>query len=338
MTGTPPTRGRIAAVAAAAVTAGLLAACGGGSQSGPARPAATAPSTATVPTAAPTATTAAPAPVARPAPRPVPILRPAARSSGLSGLLPVVSVGGRVAASIARIAAPDGSGSTVTLLSFDQQRVHLVLHAGSIDPGGTGWLHGPAIGRGEARKLVAAFNGGFRLSTGSGGFREGQRVGAPIQAGLGSIVTYADGRTEIGTWGSDVPAPGTRVASVRQNLMLLIAHGAPAGTLGCRICWGATLGGGDAVARAALAVTADGSLLWAAGEHLTPTALAAVLVEHGAQSAVELDINPSWVAGYVYGHSRAGLTAVPVVAGQLGIPGAFLSPYGRDFFAVVSAG
>lgn len=69
---------------------------------------------------------------------------------------------------------------------------------------------------------------------------------------------------------------------------------------------------------------------------LTVTDLARALVEHGAQSAVELDINPSWVAGYVYGRGRAGLTGVPVVLGQLGVAGAFLSPYGRDFFAVVA--
>ena len=320
--------GRIAVLASASA---CLAACGGTGTA--ARPATSPPATASTATAAPPT----PAPARRPAPRPLPILRAAARSGGLRDFATAVSVGGRPAASIARIAAPDGSGSTVTLLRFDPRRVHLVLHAGSIDPGGSGWLHGPAIGRGEARKLVAAFNGGFRLSTGSGGFREGRRVGAPILPGLGSIVTYADGRTEIGAWGADVPAPGARVASVRQNLMLLVAHGVPAGTLGCRTCWGATLGGGDAVARAGLAVTADGGLLWAAGENLTPTALARALVENGAQNAVELDINPSWVAGYVYGHSRAGLTAVPVVAGQLGVAGAFLSPYGRDFFAVVSA-
>jgi hypothetical protein len=213
-----------------------------------------------------------------------------------------------------------------------------VLHAGLQDPGGTGWAHGPAIGSGEAHKLIAAFNGGFRLSTGAGGFREGQRVGYPLRTGAGSIVTYGDGHTEIGAWRSGVPAPGARIASVRQNLTLLVDHGVAAANLGCRICWGATLGGGDAVARAGLAVTTDGSLLWAAGERLTVAALAQALLAHGAQSAVELDINPSWVAGYLYARGGGQATAVPVVAGQFGVSGAFLAPYTRDFFAVVSAG
>ena len=249
-----------------------------------------------------------------------------------------MTIGGRPAASIAEIAAPDGSGAEVTLMRFDQQLAHLVLHAGSVDPGGSGWPHGSAVGSGEAHKLIAAFNGGFRFSTGAGGFREGQRVGYPLRVGGGSIVTYADGRTAIGAWEAGVPEPGLRIASVRQNLMLLVDHGSAAATLGCRICWGATLGGGAAVARAGLAVTTDGSLLWAAGEHLTAPALAEALVANGADSAVELDINPSWVAGYLYSHRGGQTTAVPVVPGQFGVNGAFLAPYTRDFFSVVGAG
>ncbi len=50
--------------------------------------------------------------------------------------------------------------------------------------------------------------------------------------------------------------------------------------------------------------------------------------------AVELDINPEWVAAYLYGHRRnhAPLVPVPVAPGQPGVPGRFLAPYSRDFF------
>jgi hypothetical protein len=54
--------------------------------------------------------------------------------------------------------------------------------------------------------------------------------------------------------------------------------------------------------------------------------------------AVELDINPEWVAGYLYGH-RGGpgpLAAVPVVPGQQGIPGQFLEPWSRDFLTIAA--
>jgi hypothetical protein len=54
--------------------------------------------------------------------------------------------------------------------------------------------------------------------------------------------------------------------------------------------------------------------------------------------AVELDINPEWVAAYLYGHRGgvAPLAPVPIVPGQPGVPGQFLSPYSRDFFTIVA--
>jgi len=186
--------------------------------------------------------------------------------------------------------------------------------------------------------LVAAFNGGFRLSTGAGGFFSYGRVGARLFDGLGSIVTYADGFTDIGAWNQEVPAPGRQVVSVRQNLKLLIDHGSAAPTLDCLICWGATLGGVTDPARSALGITADGHLVWAGGEHVSVAQLAQALLDAGVVRAVELDINPEWVAGYLYGRrGRAGrLVPVPVVPGQVGVPGFFLVPYSRDFFTIVA--
>jgi hypothetical protein len=91
-------------------------------------------------------------------------------------------------------------------------------------------------------------------------------------------------------------------------------------------------------ARSALGITADGRLVWAGGDHLTVAALADALLGAQAVRAVELDINPEWVAGYLYGH-RGGvgpLAPVAVAPGQSGVPGSFLMPYSRDFFTVVA--
>ena len=126
--------------------------------------------------------------------------------------------------------------------------------------------------------------------------------------------------------------------SVRQNLTLLIDHGAAAPTVGCLSCWGATLGGVSDPARSALGITADGHLVWAGGEHLTIEQLAGALLGARVVRAVELDINPEWVAAYLYGH-RAGqgqLAPVPIVPAQPGVPGQFLAPYSRDFFTVIA--
>jgi hypothetical protein len=229
------------------------------------------------------------------------------------------------------------SPSGVALLAFDQRLVELHLHAGTVDPGGSGWRYGPSVAGFEARRLISAFNGGFKLNVGVGGFMYGGRVGWPLTPRLGSIVTYADGHTDIGSWHGEVPAPGTAVASVRQNLPLLINHGVAASDLGCISCWGATLGGVSAPARSALGITANGTLIWAGGEHLIPAQLAAVLLSVHVVRAVENDINPEWVAAYLYGHrgGRGPLAPVSVVPGQNGVPGYFLVPYSRDFFTVV---
>jgi hypothetical protein len=223
-------------------------------------------------------------------------------------------------------------------MRFDQALVTLNLHAGSSEPEGGGWRYGGEISGREIHRLLAAFNGGFRLSYGSVGFMADGRVGVPLTVGLGSVVTYQDGATQIGAWRQGVPAQGRRVASVLQDLSLLVDHGVAAGNVeSCAIgCWGSTLGGGVDVARSALGIAGDGRLLWAAGESLSPAALAQALIAAGAQRAVELDINPQWVAGYLYLHRGSGPVAVPVVPGQTGIPGQLLSPYGRDFFTIVA--
>ncbi|HWX45528.1 MAG TPA: hypothetical protein VNY52_09425 [Solirubrobacteraceae bacterium] len=241
------------------------------------------------------------------------------------------SVGGQPAAWIAQ-------RSGVTLLRFDQRLVRLDLHAGSGEPRGHGWRYGDRIGASEIHRVVAAFNGGFKLGYGSVGFEAYGRVGVPLAAGLGSIVTYRNGTTEIGAWHRDVPARGLAVVSVLQNLHLLVDRGVVAPTVqSCIvICWGKTVGGLAATARSALGIASNGQLVWAAGERLTPATLAHALVDAGVVRAVELDINPGWVSGYLYIHHSGGPTAVGVVPGQEGIPKRLLGPDRRDFFTIIA--
>jgi hypothetical protein len=244
---------------------------------------------------------------------------------------PVASIGGQPAAWIAQ-------RSGVTLLRFDQRLVHLTLHAGSGEPRGQNWTYGDHIGASEIHRVLAAFNGGFKFSYGSVGFVADGRAAVALTAGLGSIVTYRNGTTDIGAWQEGVPAREPGVVSVLQNLHLLVEHGVAAPTVHACIegCWGGTLGGGPYVARSALGITSEGQLVWAAGESLSPSMIARALVGAGVVRAVELDINPEWVAGYLYIHHRGVPSAVPVVPGQLGIPGRFLAPYSRDFFTILA--
>lgn len=254
------------------------------------------------------------------------LLRPAS-TTGPTPFVPAVRWRGQTAAWVARTPA-------LTLLSFNQRLVELHLHSGSVDAGTTGWHWGDMIAHPERRTIVAAFNGAFKFVTGAGGFMSYGRVGSPLQTGAGSVVTYADGFTDIGTWRAGVPAAGRRVVSVRQNLHLLISAGHAGPDVGCNSCWGATLGGVADPARSALGITADGRLIWAGGEHLTVSALADGLLSAHVVRAVELDINPEWVAGYLYLHRPTSLAAVQQVAGQPGVPGQFFTPYSRDFFVM----
>lgn len=248
-----------------------------------------------------------------------------------AGFTPAVRWRGQTAAWLARTS--DG----FAILRLDQRLVRLHLHSGTLDAGG-GFPFGAAVDRREAGRLVAGFNGGFRLNVGAGGFTAGGHVAVALRDGLGSLVTYANGRSDIGSWHGEVPAAGQRIASVRQNLRLLIDHGAIAPDTSCLTCWGATLGGVAAPARSGLGITGDGRLVWAAGEHATVAQLARALLGAGAVRAVELDINPEWVAGYLYAHHgrQRPLTPEPLVPGQHGVPGFFLTPYSRDFLIAVA--
>ena len=227
--------------------------------------------------------------------------------------------------------------SGVTLMRFDQRLVHLTLHAGYTDGGAAGWTYGDRITTSELHLLIAAINGGFKLTYRNVGFMSGGHV-AVAQAGtrvdrhlFGRHHRHrglAGRRAERGQ-GGVLGAPESR---------LLVDRGVPAANVSdCVIkCWGGTIGLKTVVARSGLGVTAGGQLVWAAGERLTPARLATALIAAGAVRAIELDINPDWVAGYLYAHHPSGPLPVPVVPGQVGIYGKLLAPYSRDFLAFVA--
>jgi len=228
--------------------------------------------------------------------------------------------------------------SGVTLMRIDQHLLHLTLHAGSSDGGVSGWRYGDRITQREIHLLVAGFNGGFRLSYRDVGFMSAGHVAVPLKRGLASIVTYTDGTSDIGAWRAGVPSDAKAVFSVLQNQQLLVDRGVAAANLSSCItaCWGETIGSREAVARSALGITASGQLVWAAGEQLLPIDIARALISARAVRAIELDINPDWVAGYLYVHHPGGPSPVPVVPGQLGIAGQLFEPDARDFLAIVA--
>src|SRR5580693_6463602 len=235
--------------------------------------------------------------------------------------------------SVSRVRAADGS--VVTVATFGGP-VAYVLHNGSGDPGpaAAGLVRaGPAVGGAERRRLLAAFNGGFKLSAGAGGYEQEGHVISPLRAGLISLVIDRSGRARIGVWGHGLPAPGEAVYSVRQNLPPLVLHGKPTKAAADWGLWGSTLGGGEYVARSALGQDAAGHLVYAASMSATPADLASVLAYAGAQIAMELDINPEWVQLDVA--SRPGGRLHAAIGGQNRPANQFLLGWARDFITVL---
>jgi hypothetical protein len=264
---------------------------------------------------------------------PVTIRAPAGPSA--SQAPEAVSSPAPVAPRVTVIRTRTADGSVVTVATF-QGPVTYVLHNGSEDPGATAGRvrAGPDVAGAERKRLLAAFNGGFKLSAGVGGYEQEGHVVATLRRGLASLVIDRSGRARIGVWGRGVPAPGEAVYSVRQNLTPLVLHGKPTAAAADWGLWGATLGGGEYVARSAIGQTAAGNLEYAASMSATPADLAFVLAWTGATTAMELDINPEWVQLDVARRPGGPLSAP--VHGQNRPADQFLVGWARDFIAVLA--
>jgi hypothetical protein len=235
--------------------------------------------------------------------------------------------------SITRVRTSDGA--LVTIATF-LGPVRYVLHDGSGDPGPVPGLRaGPAVTGAERRQLLAAFNGGFKLAAGVGGYMQEGRVLSPLRTGLASLVIDRSGQARIGVWGSGVPVPGEAVYSVRQNLPPLVLDGRPTAAAADWGLWGATLGGGAYVARSAVGQNAAGDLMYAASMSAIPADLASALASRGARIAMELDINPEWVQLDIARRPGGPLTAA--IPGQDRPAGQYLAGWTRDFFTVLAA-
>ena len=227
-------------------------------------------------------------------------------------------------------------GSAVTLARF-RGAVRYRLHAGSADPGAAALSvvsAGPSVGARERRQLLAAFNGGFKLSAGAGGYEQEGHVISALQHGLASLVIDRSGTAHVGVWGAGLPRPHEAVYSVRQNLQPLVISGHATRAAADWGVWGATLGGGEYVARSALGENAAGQLIYAAGISTTPADLAAALVHAGARTAMELDINPEWVQLDV-ARKPGGPLRAPL-PGQVRPASQYLAGWTRDFITVLA--
>jgi len=290
-----------------------VAACGGGS-------AAAHPPSSASPAAARSTAAASSTPKVNPV--------PAIRNTATPAALP------RSRVSIFRLRT--AGGALVTVATF-LGPVRYALHNGSADPGpaASGRVRaGPAVTGAERSRLLAAFNGGFKLSAGAGGYMQEGHVISPLRRGLASLVIDRSGKARVGVWGRGLPVPGEAVYSVRQDLRPLVLNGRPTAASANWALWGATLGGGAYVARSAIGQDAAGDLIYAGSMSAVPADLAAALARHGARIAMELDINPEWVQLDTAKRPGGALTAE--IPGQYRPSGQYLAGWARDFFTVLA--
>ncbi len=223
--------------------------------------------------------------------------------------------------------------SYLTGVAWMSHTLRFVLHPGSQDPGTAGMSQPDTITPAQFPKLLASFNGGFKIKDAGGGYYDHGKTVGLLTAGAASLVIYKDGHATVGTWGADVSMT-SNVAYVRQNLQPLITAGQVAPNLDSNVQgdWGVTVGGSVAVWRSGLGVTATGDLVYAGGDALTVSALADVLHRAGAVTAMQLDINKAWVSYMYYSHSGANVT--PHKLGSFQRPAdRYLATTSRDFLA-----
>ncbi|MBV8160850.1 MAG: phosphodiester glycosidase family protein [Acidimicrobiia bacterium] len=223
---------------------------------------------------------------------------------------------------------------------MDPNLVRTVLFAGIQLPGGS-WANEAPVPVAERPALVAAFNSGFKLSGSRGGYYSDGRMVRPLVPGAASLVVDTSGRPTVGAWGRDVTMTPS-VASVRQNLALIVDGGAPVPGLddNARGQWGATLGNRLFVWRSGAGVTRNGALVFAAGNGLSVSSLARVLAAAGAVRAMELDINSEWTRFFSYDSpdptNPAAVTGTKLTPDMRSSPSLYLEAETRDFYAVLS--
>lgn len=229
----------------------------------------------------------------------------------------------------------------VNLVRFDQRRISLVYAPGTAEPKGANWAWNSQIPVSQRTRAVAAFNAGFKFKDTAGGvYTEGRSAVRPLEDGLASVVIRSDGTADIVEWGRDATM-GPNIATVRQNLALIVDSGQPvaglASSTGGR--WGSRQSQLQFTSRSGLGVDAQGRLVYAAGAEMSLSELATALSDAGAVRAMQLDIHNQMVSFSWYRQdpsSSTGVQAAKLIESMRRDATRYLSPDQRDFFTVVA--
>lgn len=223
----------------------------------------------------------------------------------------------------------------VSLVQMDMKKLGLATIAGTYYPGG-------ALNRGtgmvpldiqKANRLLAAFNGGFQQRDGEYGMIVGNKTYLPLRKDIPVLLMYQDGSVTLTDYTGQT-LPGSPSA-IRQNGPYLIHNSIITPYVEEGIdTWGRTITNTMYTWRSGLGISADGNLIYAAGNSLLPRTLAMALLKAGAVNAIQLDINPPWVKFFVYNQLANGqYTATALDPSMIGWQ-QYLKGNSKDFFYV----
>jgi hypothetical protein len=229
---------------------------------------------------------------------------------------------------------PQHTSFLAGLMWIDPTFVRGQLQPGTTDPGGH-WQAQERITPALQSLIVAVFNAGFRLNGASeGGYYSEGRTAAPLRNGAASLVLDKNGTAQVGAWNADVRM-SPEVASVRQNLVLLVRHRQvnPTCASGGTAEWGSTIGQAAFIHRSGFGVTADGGEVYVGGPALSVCSLGNLLKAAGVVRGMELDINPNWVSGAYFHRTPHGEPrGFKLFPAEQVSPEHYFTPSSRDWY------
>ena len=218
---------------------------------------------------------------------------------------------------------------------MNASQISFVQHPGFSEPGQLDQLKASdSLAGTELVNLAATFNSAFKIKDSQGGYYQNGITVKPLVTGKASCVIYKDGHADIGSWGSEL-AMTPDVVSVRQNLSPLIDQGQLSESLvkNVFVNWGFTVKNSYYVWRSGVGVTANGDIVYAAGNALSVQSLAGVLKAAGAVRAMELDINQQWISYMWYPPTTTGKESPIKLVAFTRPANRYLEASSRDFFA-----
>ena len=221
-------------------------------------------------------------------------------------------------------------------LGIDPQMVRFHLVAGTQEPVAATGIHGAGVIPSDQvtrMQVIAAFNSGFKTRDGYNGEVIDGITYVPPKPSLATFILYADGHVDLRSWNSEIQT-GSPIASLRQNLPLIIDNSALNPDLKNQQSWGAVVGNNTWVWRSGLGITTGKKIIYAAGNSLSANSLASALQAAGCIRAMELDIN-SIGPGFNLYHWNSGsgtLDARKLTPEMHRSARRYLTPDTRDFF------